>query len=134
MGLDAEPGHGAELVLEPQSSRFDPLDDRWLNQVSDFSRDLDREVGGVSRVARPVAGTKGELTSLVLTLGSAGAFTTAAEFFKAWVGRGKGSTSLKVSWSDQTGPQSVELTGSELDKDVVHRIALAVATHFEGEP
>jgi hypothetical protein len=134
-GVIVVPDDGPDIadgfVLEPTSSRFDPLDDRWLNQVSEFSRDLDRQVGGVVRAARPVAGTEGETTSLILTLGSAGAFTTAAELFKAWLGRSRGTTSLKVSWSDATGSQSVELTGGELDESALRRIEQAVTARVE---
>jgi hypothetical protein len=121
------------FVLEPGSTRFAALDDRWLAQVSDFVRQLDREVGGVSQPAQPVPGAKGELSSIVLTLGSAGVFTTAAEFFKAWVGRGNGTRSLKVSWNQDGSPQSVELTGGDLDEASIDRIANSVASRFEAK-
>ena len=56
-----------ELKIEPSSDRFDPLDDRWLEQVDGFADELDQELGGVERERRPVDGGKGfDLASIVL--------------------------------------------------------------------
>src|SRR5260221_10678514 len=95
------------LTLEPVSTRFEQLDDRWLTQVSDFARDLERQVGGVSRPTQSLPGAKGGLSSIVLTMGSAGVFTTAVEFFKAWLGQRPGTPSLKGSWTGKGALQSV---------------------------
>ena len=119
------------LTLEPLSTRFEPLDDRWLAQVSDFARDLGHQVGGVSQPTSPVPGAKGALSSIILTLGSAGMFTSAAEFFKAWLGRSRGTTSLKVSWTDSGGLQSVELSGDHLDEEAIRRVARVVGDRLE---
>jgi hypothetical protein len=75
-----------ELRLEPPTDRFDALDDRWLEQVDGFVAELDQEVGGVDRDRAAAAGGKGfDLANIVLTLGSAGAFTATVEVIKSWL-------------------------------------------------
>lgn len=119
------------LTLQPVSTRFEPLDDRWLSQVSEFARDLDRQVGGVSRPTESVPGAKGGLSSIVLTMGSAGVFTSAVEFFKAWLGQRRGTTSLKVSWTEKGALQSVELSGNDLDEEAIRKVARVVGDRLE---
>jgi hypothetical protein len=100
-----------ELKIEPSSDRFDPLDDRWLEQVDGFAGELDQELGGVERERRPVDGGKGfDLASIVLSLGSAGAFTATVELVKSWLSRDR-SRSVRLSWSE-TARSAVELKGS----------------------
>jgi hypothetical protein len=114
-----------EIQLEPVSHRFDSLDDRWLTQVREFTTELQREVGGVTRHTEAVPGAKGGIDTIILALGSAGALTAAVEMFKAWLRRDD-TRALKVSFSTGGQVQSVEITGEEVDDESVDAIMDAV--------
>jgi hypothetical protein len=110
-----------ELELEPGSSRFDPSDERWLRQVADFAQELDHAVGEVSRHDTPMIGKKGTAEQIILSLGSAGAFTASVEFIKAWLGRDRGRR-LRIKWFENGKLQSLELSGENLDDAAFDRI------------
>ena len=97
-----------------------------MTQVGEFVVELNEEVGGVERLTEPVRGTKGSASHIVLSLGSAGVLTAAVEFLKAWLGRDQ-TRSLKVTWTADGGLQSVELSGTDLNKDVVDGVQQALA-------
>ena len=121
-----------ELKIEPSSDRFDPLDDRWLEQVDGFADELDQELGGVERERRPVDGGKGfDLASIVLSLGSAGAFTATVELVKSWLSRDR-SRSVRLSWSETGEVREVELKGSDLDDASFDEIVRSVAQRLAG--
>ncbi|HEX6596429.1 MAG TPA: hypothetical protein VF045_05810 [Acidimicrobiales bacterium] len=115
-----------ELVLEPQNDRYDPDDERWRNQVGEFVDALRREVGGVRRERAPVEGAKGSVETLVVALGSAGAFTAAVEFFRAWIGRDR-SRSLDICWSAEQGQCRVSIRGDAVDQETLQVVAEAAA-------
>jgi hypothetical protein len=121
-----------ELKIEPSSDRFDPLDERWLEQVDGFADELDQEVGGLERERRPVDGGKGfDLASLILSLGSAGAFTATVEVVKSWLSRDR-SRSVRLSWSDTGQVREVELKGSDLDDESFNEIVRSAAQRLAG--
>jgi len=115
-----------ELVLEPRTDRYDPDDDRWRNQVGDFVASLRDEVDGVRRELTPVPGTKGSVESLVVSLGSAGAFTAALEFFRAWLGRDR-SRSLDITWHTEDGKHHVSIQGDSIDQSTLQFVAEAAS-------
>jgi hypothetical protein len=121
-----------ELKIEPSSDRFDAIDDRWLEQVDGFVDELDQELGGVERERRPVDGGKGfELASIVLSLGSAGAFTATVELVKSWLSRDR-SRSVRLSWSETGEVREVELKGSDLDDASFDEIVRSAAQRLAG--
>ena len=121
-----------ELKIEPSSDRFDPLDDRWLEQVDGFAGELDQELGGVERERRPVDGGKGfDLASIVLSLGSAGAYTATVELVKSWLSRDR-SRSVRLSWSETGEVREVELKGSDLDDASFDEIVRSAAQRLAG--
>ena len=122
-----------DLVIEPRSSRFDEDDDRWRSQVRDLYRDLDAEVGGIHRRSRHVAGTRGTVDTVILALGSAGAFTATVEFLRAWLSRDR-SRSLSISWDVEGREERVSVSGDAIDGTALDRIAEAVAVRIEGKP
>jgi hypothetical protein len=122
-----------DLVLEPRSDRFDPDDDRWRAQVSDLYAGLDREIGGVRREPTRVEGTKGTVDTVILALGSAGAFTAAVEFIKAWLTRDR-SRRLDVSWDVEGRTERVTVSGEAIDNAAIGRIAEAVAGRIGERP
>lgn len=115
-----------ELQLLPGSDRFDALDDRWLEQVGAFARELGDEVGGVSQPRQPSPGTKGVVSDILLTLGSSGMLMSFIEFVKVWLQRDT-SRSLTLSWSDEGQLQHVELTGERLDEATLAQVMQSVS-------
>ncbi len=126
-------GDGFELVLEPRTDRFDADDERWLEQVSLLFRELQREVGGVTRRHRPVEGTKGGAETVILALGSAGAFSAGLEVLRSWLGRDR-ARRLDISYTVADRTESVSISGDAIDTDAMAKIAEAVAGRLEGAP
>jgi Effector Associated Constant Component 1 len=122
-----------DLVLEPRSNRFDPADDRWRAQVGDLYTGLDEEVGGVRREVEHVPGAKGTVDTVILALGSAGAFTAAVEFLRAWLTRDR-SRRLDVSWDVDGRTERVTVSGEAVDTQAIDRIAEAVAVRIGEKP
>lgn len=120
-----------QLVAVPSTEKYDPEDDRWRQQVTGFYGDLEREVGPVERVRTPVEGTKGGAETVILALGSAGAFTAAVQFFRAWLGRDR-SRSLEISWSDGKDTRTVAVKGDAIDDSALEEIAKAAAKRIGG--
>ncbi len=122
-----------ELRIEPGTSRFDPDDDRWRAQVSQLYSGLGDEVGGIRRDDVSVPGTKGEISNVILSLGSAGAFTAMAEYLRAWLGRDK-SRSLDVSWTVDGEEHSVSIRGESMDNASFQALAAAAAARLKYRP
>jgi hypothetical protein len=114
-----------ELRIEPASERFDADDDRWVSQAAAFNREFATTLEGVRREQTSVTGTKGALESVILSLTSAGAMTAAAEFFKAWIGRGA-DRRVKVTFGESGGLQEFEFAGSDLDEATLHQVMAAL--------
>jgi hypothetical protein len=124
---------GAEFTLEARSDRFDTADDRWLRQAGDLYSGLREEGVDVRHEAVAVAGAKGDLSTIILALGSAGAFTTFVQSLKAWLGRDK-TRSLSVEWTLNGQTESVTLRGDNSDQEALHRIADAAASRIGSVP
>lgn len=122
-----------DLVIEPRSDRFDPADDRWRSQVSEFYRGLDGEVGGIRRQPERVEGAKGAVETVIVALGSAGAFTAAVEYLRAWLGRDR-TRRLDVSWAVDGHTERVTVSGDAVDMEALNRIAEAFAVRFGERP
>ncbi|MER5358261.1 hypothetical protein [Streptomyces sp. NPDC002785] len=106
---------GLEVALQPGSTRFDPEDQSWHDQVATLHAALREEVEAVIRRGAPEAGHKGAVEATLLALGSSGALTAAVACFKAWLARDKTRT-LTVTWTDSTGAeQQLHVTGDNID-------------------
>jgi Effector Associated Constant Component 1 len=119
-----------DIRIEPASDRYDAHDERWLDQVAAFRRELEGSVEGVAVVADPQPNSKGAIDSLILSLTSAGVMTAAAEFFKAWIGRAA-SRRVKVSFGDGGDITEFEFAGSDLDDATLHQVTDALAARLK---
>jgi Effector Associated Constant Component 1 len=119
-----------ELRVEAASTRFDADDNRWLEEVADFTLELGDRTGAVRRVRTPVKGEKGALESIIVSVTSAGAITAAAEFFKTWLGRDS-TRQIKVAFHENGTPQEVVLQGRNVDEATVRRITDAVLSQLD---
>ena len=120
------------LRIVAESDRFDAADERWTEQTADLFTTLAQEAGVVTREAVGEPGQKGTADSLILTLGSAGAFQAAASCIKAWInrdrtrrivikyeidGKEQSATVSGRALDDKTFDQAVSLICSRLDQD-----------------
>ena len=90
-----------EIEFEPVSRSFDPGDDRWIEQKNQLLDDLRRDAGQVrTQHGSPEAGAKGDVASIILALGSAGAITAAVQVFRAWLSRDRNRSLVFTSTID----------------------------------
>lgn len=132
MGATSEGEQALELVIEARTDRYDHTDDRWRDQVSQLHTSLRGEVGGLRRERSAVPGTKGTVETVILALGSAGAFTAAIECFRAWLGRDR-TRSLEISWWGDGRQERVVIQGEAIDTAALQTVAEAVSRRL-GEP
>jgi Effector Associated Constant Component 1 len=121
-----------QLIIEPRTDRFDPDDDRWREQVSDFYVELGREVGGVRRQRSEMPGTKGGIESVILALGSAGAFAAAVEFFRGWLARDQ-TRSLQITHTVNGREETFTIRGEAIDHSVLRTLVAAIASKVAGD-
>jgi len=109
-----------EVELQAITARFDAADERWLRQVRELAEGLGK-AGVLLQRSVPEAGAKGALDQIVISLGSAGAFTASIEIVKSWLGRDS-NRKLIVKFFENGRPQAIELSGRAADEDVFERL------------
>jgi hypothetical protein len=117
-------------VVEPRNEEYDPDDDRWRDQVATLYADLHAHVDTVRR-GHPVEGAKGTIDQVIIALGSAGAFSTAVECLRAWLGRDR-DRRIDVSWDENGVERHVTLTGEAVDAETIREIAKAAVGRGRG--
>jgi hypothetical protein len=133
MTSDTASNTALELIIEAKSDRYDPLDDRWLTQTNELYTALCRDVGGARLERTAVPGAKGTAEAIILALGSAGVFTAAVEFFRAWLGRDR-TRSVEISWNVDGVEQKVVMRGDALDLSTLQPVTAAAASRIGGAP
>lgn len=83
------------------------------------------------RTQHLVAGAKGTVDSIILSVGSAGVFTATVEFLKAWLQR-DASRSIRVSWSESGSLQEFEVSGAALRGEAMEALTTAVRDRLAG--
>ena len=123
-----------DISLVPRSDRYEDEDDRWRDQVGDLVHELRVETEAVAVSRTRVPGTKGSLDQLVLTLGSAGVFTTAVDVLRIWLARDK-SRSVELQYQDREGKeQRLSVRAEHADDDALAPVIAAVAAQIEAAP
>ncbi|SDJ48636.1 hypothetical protein SAMN05444157_3601 [Frankineae bacterium MT45] len=119
------------LTVTAQTDRYDENDDRWLAQVAEFRHDLRVETGCVQLAAVSAPGMKGGLDQIILSLGSAGAFTTTIEMLRIWLARDR-TRSLHALWTDDDGTQrEVTFSAENADSRTLAPLVEALAHKIE---
>jgi hypothetical protein len=127
-------GDNLDINLVPHSDRYDRDDDRWLDQVADLVHELRVETEAIKVSRDPVAGTKGSLDQLVLSLGSAGVFTTALDVMRIWLSRDR-TRSIELKYQDRQGKeQRLSVTAEHADEHALAPVIAAVAAQIEAAP
>lgn len=123
-----------DISLFPHSQRYEDDDDRWRDQIADLVHELRVETDAVRVSRTPVPGTKGSLDQLVLTLGSAGVFTTAVDVLRIWLARDK-TRSVELMYQDREGKeQRLSVTAEHADDDALAPVIAAVAAQIQAAP
>lgn len=117
-----------EVELIAKSGRFDEQDDRWAAQVSQLIRELRQEGASVRIDQTPIPGSKGGVEAVILTLGSAGAFTAAVEVFKAWLARDR-TRSLSIIVQDGVARRRLVIRGTDLDREGFRELSSLAIRH-----
>ncbi|WP_433306971.1 effector-associated constant component EACC1 [Actinoplanes sp. CA-030573] len=91
-----------EIALVAHNDRYDDDDPRWHAQTAALVHDLRAEAGSVRLDRTPVPGTKGAADQLILSLGSAGAFSVAVQLLGTWLKRDR-HRSVELTFTDAAG-------------------------------
>src|SRR5689334_9439693 len=97
---------GERLRIEAHSERYDEADAVWESQVRDLLSQLGSEVD-VTTERKTEAGTKGDAATIILALGTAGAFQAAVQILSAWL---KSDRSRKLKLARTTTKQGEWVT------------------------
>lgn len=121
-----------ELILRGRSARFDASDPRWASQISDLHDSLGRSAGTIRTEHETQPHTKGGIETVILALGSAGAFTAAVAVIREWLRRDRGrSLSITIRRPGET--QQYEVSGTDAD-DATLRALMRSALKQPGAP
>jgi hypothetical protein len=123
-----------DLALSPKSERYDADDPRWREQVAELVKDLRVETDALRVAHTGVPGTKGAVDEFILTLASAGVFSTALDVLRAWLARDK-TRSVELSYEDAAGKdQHVSVTATNADVQTLEPVLVAMAARIAAEP
>jgi Effector Associated Constant Component 1 len=120
-----------DLTISAESARYSADDESWLKQSADLYQLLREEVPGCRvETLPPSPGTKGAIDSIIVSLGSAGAFTAVVECWRLWLSRDR-SRRIALSWTSGDSREQIILeadgvndaTFAQLTETVKQRIA-----------
>lgn len=131
--MASEPSQPLKITVKPQSERFAPQDDRWLDQVAGLARELRTGTGALEIERSPQPGSKGAADTLILALGTAGAFTSTVEVIKAWLGRDR-TRKVEVSWRDGDDTGEFVIRGDAIDDATLGAMAEVLTARLQGRP
>jgi hypothetical protein len=121
---------GVDVIVVPGTTRFDPDDPGWRDQVATLYTALREEVAQPSVHSAVVPNAKGTLDTVVIALGSSGALTAVVACFRAWLARDKTRT-VTITWTDDSGTeQRITLTGENIDRAALQALANAISGRF----
>ena len=120
-----------EVVVEPRNDTTTRTTTDGVSKSRLFAAELDAVVDTARRTPRPVPGTKGAVTEVIIALGSAGAFTATVECLRAWLGRDRGRR-VDLRWDEDGVERSMTLTGEAIDSQTLREIATVAMSRVGG--
>jgi hypothetical protein len=114
-----------DLKISAQSGRYDPDDDSWIAQATDLYQTLREDVPGYRSESVPRQGTKGTIDAVILSLGSAGAFSAAVECWRLWLSRDT-SRKITINWTRAGHNEQIVLEGEGVNNDTFARLTETV--------
>lgn len=119
------------LVIHLATEKFDDDDERWQHQKDQLVIELRQEVGTIRHEWTPVAGSKGAVDSLILALGSAGAFKAAVACLRAWLARDR-TRRIELSWTVDGREEKAVIEGKAVDDNTFAALAASLRRRLEG--
>jgi membrane-associated two-gene conflict system component 1 (EACC1) len=108
--------------MSASSDRYEAGDHRFRQQVGRLLEELRREGGSVRVKSASVAGAKGGPETIILALGSSGAFTFAVNVIREWLRRDR-SRSLHVAWTRDGVRRQLTLKADAMDSDTFKELS-----------
>jgi len=121
-----------ELAIEARSSKFAADNDGWRDQAQTLYVGLGQAGAGVRVESRTSPGKKGDVSSVIVALGSAGAFAATLDFFKAWLSRDR-SRSVLITYTLPDGRSQTLTVDADADSTTFHELAILAAQRFPDE-
>lgn len=118
---------GAQIEIAPETDSYEADDDQWLAQVAAFYEGLRDRGISVREESKPAPGAKGDVSTIIVALGSAGAFTAAVAAFKDFLSRER-TRRLRVRWTVGDQSREVVVTG-DTDNATLERITQEAMRH-----
>ena len=115
--------------VQASSERFDDDDDAWLHQRADLARGT-AELPEVRLVPGAEAGAKGTADSMIIALGSAGAFRAAVAYWRLWLARDR-TRSVELTYSAGGEQQHIVVRGTGMDEEKIEALVRDVRAHLE---
>jgi len=113
--------HPFELRIDASSEKYGLNDARWMQQVDSLYSDLHSDVGKLRKEVEPVEGQKGGVETIILALGTAGAFTAAVQMFQAWLARDR-TRNLTLTVIKDGVEKSVTVTGKGMNEATIEKL------------
>jgi hypothetical protein len=116
-----------EIGLVAHNDRYDDDDPRWHAQTAVLIHDLRAEAGSVRLHRTAVPGTKGAVDQLILSLGSAGAFSVTVQLISTWLKRDK-HRSVELMFMDAAGNRrTVRASAANAGSDALAPLIMAAS-------
>lgn len=118
-----------EVRLRPFSERFDDDDDVWLGQKVELTQGTEA-LPEIAVTASEQVNAKGLTESVIIALGSAGAFRAAVEFWRLWLARDR-TRSIELTYLVDGAHKHIVVQGTGLGDDAFEALAKTVQAQLE---
>jgi hypothetical protein len=116
-----------KIGLVARNDHYDDDDPRWFAQTAILVHDLGHDTGSLGLHRTPVPGTKGAVDQLILSLGSAGAFSVAVQVIRAWLSRDR-RRSVELTFTDARGTtRTVRVSADNAGADALAPLIMAAS-------
>jgi hypothetical protein len=123
-----------DVVVEPGSSRFDPDDAGWRDQVVALRRRLaEADIDGVRREEIPSPGHKAGVETLIIALGSSGAIAAAVEVVRSWLSRDR-TRHIGLRYRDGDREVTLRIDGTTVSDATMAAALTAALDRLAGPP
>jgi hypothetical protein len=123
-----------DVEVVAHNGRYHNDDPRWLAQVAALIGDLRRGTESVQIRRIPVPDTKGAIDQLILSLGSAGAFSVAVQMISTWLSRDR-NRSVEMTFTDSAGTvQTIRVSAENAGRDALAPLISAASALAKDKP
>ena len=117
---------GLELALSVTSDDYDPNDPRWRAQLNDLYRMVRDQADDFRQEVEPVEGRKGGIETIIVAMGTAGAFKAIVETFAHWLKRDR-SRHIRLTTKQGDEERVIEVDANGIDAATLTEILKTAA-------